>query len=470
MKNIFACSFFLIFILQAYAQKPKWIQYNYRQKNFPKTLFLTGFSSTSAEAYQQGETLKRLETEARNELVQSIQSTIKVQSSVSTSGNNTNNKQYQFKQEYTDNSVVTAESQVIGLKTESYYDKKSKMAYGFTYIKLADLTSFYKTRIANSFNEIAALINESKADLSFKKASSAFPKLEKALSITGQISKQLVLLQALGENMYSASAYQDLGDKQSQIYNTIQLGIDKMLGEINLNIDCKDCIIDLRKSDNYISVKAMDKTNSQPMDNIPVVLLNSADNKLVGSSTTDSAGRAACLVNALNINSSFVSLKAAVDHEILFGIDSSTVIYRAHIKNNRKFTSKSSTARIKGFIVYVSASEKNPALSNTVPILINSFKQILSDMGCTITTKEALAELVVEVTASSRIVSETPNVIIANSDISFSFSNHVAQNQTFSQEYLNVRGFGNTPQNASANAIHNIFNDLSRDVKKNMIK
>ena len=132
-------------VLNIYAQgsSPDWTDYEKRHSIFPENSFLVGFSAEINENGQNiDELLKMLQGFARTHLVESITVTIK---SVATL--NVSNMDEITHQSFKQKSVSYSNIKVLGLKSETYYDKKKKTAYAIAYAKKTDMIKSYQFEI-----------------------------------------------------------------------------------------------------------------------------------------------------------------------------------------------------------------------------------------------------------------------------------------------------------------------------------
>tara|TARA_R110002050_G_scaffold109799_1_gene221391 strand:+ start:120752 stop:122503 length:1752 start_codon:yes stop_codon:yes gene_type:complete len=157
MKGLTLFTLLFCFAVSVSAQSPEWINQDFRSNEYPKSSFLVGYTELTDVNKKEAEAeLKNLIADAKSELIQSVKVQVK---SVSTS------KVSDFNGQVDDyfNQKTTSESslQLIGLQTESYYDKKSKKAYALAYVNKSKMAEYYRSEIGQYISDINAIITQS---------------------------------------------------------------------------------------------------------------------------------------------------------------------------------------------------------------------------------------------------------------------------------------------------------------------
>ncbi|MFT4753764.1 MAG: hypothetical protein ACI9GM_000037 [Salibacteraceae bacterium] len=170
---------FILFGSIAFGQAPNWTKPEFRQSNYPQSQFLTGFIEvTEVNKKYVDEELQQLVDAAKSNLVQSVRVQVKSVSTSDVSDYNGEIEDY-FNQKTTSNS----ELQLIGLQTESYYDKKSKKGFAFAFVNKSKMIEYYRSEIGKNTIDIGhisdrstSLLKEGNLQLAFKKGLEAYNK------------------------------------------------------------------------------------------------------------------------------------------------------------------------------------------------------------------------------------------------------------------------------------------------------
>jgi len=153
-------SIFLVLILTSLqaqlptAQPPNWINYEGRKQNFPDSRYLTGFSSQPIKKTDDPEAVKRsLVDNARTQLVESISVSISSAATLNIENYNTRTQEI-FRQA----STSTSQADLIGMKTDEYYDAKKKVVYAFVYLNKTEFLDALRAWLVSETNSLSKKI------------------------------------------------------------------------------------------------------------------------------------------------------------------------------------------------------------------------------------------------------------------------------------------------------------------------
>lgn len=218
-----------------FSQTPGWIKYENRHAFYPESTYITGFSSEIN--YQNTDVAELLETckgNAKKSLVESVKISIKSITLSGTENINTGNNVATY--EYIKQSSVSYSNiDVAGLKSETYYDKRKKTGYAFTYVKKTDLISYYKQKVTSGLQQLEQRYNFSSEAIAGGQSQKALPKLLECLPHFREIEEGQSILAALG--------IFDENSIQSKSTLALKSKIDKSINELNNSV--KNDISDL---------------------------------------------------------------------------------------------------------------------------------------------------------------------------------------------------------------------------------
>jgi hypothetical protein len=194
MKKLTLFILFLGVLGFANAQEPNWISSDYRSQNYPSNSYLVGFSETSdVNKKYIDEELKQMVDAAKSQLIQSVRVQV---NSVSTS------KVSDFNGEIDDyfNQKTTSQSdlKLVGLQTESYYDKKEKKAYAIAYVSKMKMVEYYRSEIGKNIIDITNIIDQSEQLLESSNLKKAFESGLGAYNKFFDIDESQKVLMAIG--------------------------------------------------------------------------------------------------------------------------------------------------------------------------------------------------------------------------------------------------------------------------------
>lgn len=208
-----------------FAQAPGWIKYENRHAFYPDNTYITGFSSEiNYDDSDVNELLEKCKDNAKKSLVESVKVSIKSITVSGTENLNTGNNAETF--EYIKHSSVSYSNiDVAGLVSETYYDKKKKTAYAFTYVKKTDLISYYKQKIKTGLQQLEQEYNFAYEAANAGQSQKALPKLLECLPRFREIEEGQSILAALGVF--------DEASIQSKNTLSLKAKIDKSINELN---------------------------------------------------------------------------------------------------------------------------------------------------------------------------------------------------------------------------------------------
>ncbi len=259
MKKLTLFILFLGTGMFAQAQEPDWTSSDYRSQNYPSNSYLVGFSETSdVNKKYIDEELKQMVDAAKSQLVQSVRVQVK---SVSTS------KVSDFNGEIDDyfNQKTTSESdlKLVGLKTESFYDKKNKKAYAIAYVSKMKMIEYYRSEIGKNISDISNIITQSAQLLEGGNLQNAFKNGLGAYNKFFEIDESQKVLMAIGATTSLDVRVEEVNELNSD-FHTLMLGIQS---DRRMSIDDLGFIIanGLMKSqgDNHRSIKMTSFTYEQ---------------------------------------------------------------------------------------------------------------------------------------------------------------------------------------------------------------
>jgi hypothetical protein len=231
-KLLFILIIACISILPIKAQKPHWIDFHKRKELFPNSEFFVGYSwgETKNRDKNIDKIIISLKDNAISELSQSIQVTVESNTLSISEENNEIYNDY-FKNRISSYSKVN----VIGLKTETYYDKRKQIAYAIAYSKRDDIISYNKEIITNKIASIEQKINVATQYESNNDIQNALKSYFECLPFFREIEEAQTLSIALNSKSTNIN-YLDI-DKTNELKTKIETEISKLNNSNLLSLD-----------------------------------------------------------------------------------------------------------------------------------------------------------------------------------------------------------------------------------------
>jgi hypothetical protein len=172
------------------AQPPSWHDYTERHNRFPASRYFTGFGQIKVEKNENPEEkLKRAKSDAGSEATQTIETTIQTVTYHQV-GEMDKRIAEEFRQSVSTFSDVT----IQGLRVETFYDKKTRTAEAFAWVKKEDLagTCFKLFKVQKT--QLDAKIKEAKGYQSGGQGTRALETWQDCLPMVRELQKNMVMV------------------------------------------------------------------------------------------------------------------------------------------------------------------------------------------------------------------------------------------------------------------------------------
>jgi hypothetical protein len=214
------------------SQVPGWTKYETRQAFYPEKTFLTGFSSeTNHFDADINELLEKCKNNAKKALVESVQVSIKSMtvSGIVSENFNKNSETYEYIKH---SSVSYSNVDIAGLVMETYYDKKKKTAYAFTYAKKTDVINAYRQKVDSKLQNLEQMFLYAEDAKKEGQNQKAFEKLIECLPVFREVEEAQSILAALGS--FDESSIKS--KKTLELKSKVDKGIDLLNNSVKTNI------------------------------------------------------------------------------------------------------------------------------------------------------------------------------------------------------------------------------------------
>ena len=206
MKKVCVLLFAMICVSTIFGQtQPNWFDLAERERNYPSNVFITGFSTGSVRA---GETKADAETRLRKEAQAYVAEAVRVQVSSETQSHDIRTEVKGTGMETVEriNSVfeaavkTSAAIELTDLKTDSYYDNREGLIYGFAYVNKSDLTAYYKALLTINLQQLESVLNTAKQLEASGEKPKARTQYEEAVPLLVKLEQAQDVLVALDKN------------------------------------------------------------------------------------------------------------------------------------------------------------------------------------------------------------------------------------------------------------------------------
>lgn len=220
MRFLLLC-FLIVFTFELNAQEPAWLSSSSRSSQFPQSQYLQGYAWQSNVKKDVEEVYNRLTAQAKSELIEAIQVEVQASSELQTK-----EIQDEFMSRFSSNTKTTAKANIVGMKVEKYFDKKSKSAYVFAYANKNEIADYYLNEISEAIDILEKSLEESQSFMEQNLAKESMVALLSENKQYKRINESRNFLKALGVRSSSGLKTEALAEvikaRETQV-NTILL-------------------------------------------------------------------------------------------------------------------------------------------------------------------------------------------------------------------------------------------------------
>ena len=216
MKNTAITTFLVAISMTLFGQEtPDWLDENFRNMKFPSHTYLTGFAYRIVEKNITEET-QQVKLDAQADLVKQVRLMLQTKTQTQSLAQSANGK-YEEHERFENQILAEANAEIVGMKTETYFDQKSTLVYAFAYANKYELIGYYKSNLSVNINQIESYVKtaqdleankeKAKARQQLEMAKSLFPKaryVQEMLTVLDYNATSDDLQQAKTEQLYSA--------------------------------------------------------------------------------------------------------------------------------------------------------------------------------------------------------------------------------------------------------------------------
>ncbi len=220
MKRYLLFLFFIAYSVVLFGQenKPRWSEQTNRETFYPSDSFITGFVSNIAKNKDNiPEVTEQAIKDAQKTLLENIRIKISSQTQSTDNSQRINGKE-QLVSTYSSLIQTAAEAEIVGIKTESYYDKSTNTIYAFACVNKYELIGYYKSNLSINIGQIESFAKTAQDLEANGEKPKAKQQLEMAKSLFTKVRYAQDLLTAVDPNI----AIEELKQaKSEQLYNTL---------------------------------------------------------------------------------------------------------------------------------------------------------------------------------------------------------------------------------------------------------
>jgi len=251
MKKFILLSWLALTAGIVFAQgKPDWVNVDSRNMKYPVNVYFTGFAYGEIPPKQtRQETINQLITDAQADLIKKIRLQITAKSQTNIEAVSKGGK-YNENESFISQNTAESNADIVGIKTDSYYDAKEKLVYAFAYADRFELLGFYKSNLSMILNQIENLIKTAKNLEADREKSKARQQLEEAKPLFAKVRYAQEMLTAID----AATSVADLQQtKADALYNQLTQMQAKLSQAVLIYVNSSEDL--LGKKENIVAEK-----------------------------------------------------------------------------------------------------------------------------------------------------------------------------------------------------------------------
>lgn len=424
-----------ILLCQAQAV-PDWMDPDLRAIQFPATHYLTGFSSGNVNPNEDvSRAIERIRNAAQANLLESIRLTMKSQTSSTIISESTNGNYYE--RETFDNSTSkNVSAEIAGMKTDSYYDKKMKIAYAFAYVSREKVINYHNDLLTGNILKMGTLLNTAQNLTAQNDRNAARKQCAMAEDILRKINESQELLKSLkSDNKTSEPSLhqEEVSDLQAR------------LSKLQSDLDPKHETI-------------------ERLQNRLIQRLTQAKSFLVTCQTLiNDNEKAKARQQCENAKQEIFAIRQIQDSLLLVDNTMTTTALRQDETETLYNEVTVLSARLaQAVTVFVDSYED--LFGNVVSIIADKLKSKLAEKGCSFIEKEnSDFKLIIE--AETRESSTSGNLVFCFADVSFELYDTNKQITLFSDN-ISEKGGSSSKEKAARKAMENSVEKIINSISK----
>ena len=201
IKNV-VCILCLSYVFALYGQDvPDWMDADIRAMQYPSSKFLIGYASGNLHVNEDvGRATERIRITAQNNLLENVRINMKSNTMSIFSTENING-QYNEYEKFMNQTSKNSAAEIVGMKTKSYFDKKTKNIHVFVYANRDEVFDYHKKLLQFNLSQAEGLLVSAREMSAQNDKTLARIKCSETLALFEEIDESQTLLIAINGNV-----------------------------------------------------------------------------------------------------------------------------------------------------------------------------------------------------------------------------------------------------------------------------
>jgi len=414
---------------------PDWLDADMRAVLYPSDKYLVGYASGDPKGNEPiDRTTERIKNVAQSYLLESIRMNMESNTKTLLSSENING-QYSETEAFINQTSKSSVAEIVGMKTEAYFDKKEKTVYALAYVKRDEAVAYHKALLLSNISQAEGLLTTAQRLYSQNDRSIARDQVAMALSLFDKIGESQSLLIALDSKATEDFLQQG---KSKSLY--------KSLLQLQSQLDPKYEIIENLQSD-----LAQKLLRAESLLQTSLNLVNDGE-KAKARQQCELAKNMLPVIRA--IQDSMQQADPSVSTEVL----EQNRTEKLHNDINLL-----SAQLMQAVMVYIESQED--VFGKQENIIANKLKSQMAVNGCSFAEDISNADFKLTLTAETREGSDMNNLVFCYADINYELYDTHKQKTVFSDN-ISEKGGSSTKDKAARKAMENSVNKIMESILK----
>jgi len=412
--------------------RPDWIDEEIRAMQYPSEKYLVGFASGNLVGTENiAQATERIKNAAQGNLLESV----KVNMSSSTRSQiiaENSNGQYYENESFVNQTAKNSAAEIVGMKTESYFDKKDKQVYVLAYASRSEVIEYHKKLLDFNLSQIDGLLSAARKLSDAKDNTTARSKCSEALSLFDKVDESQNMLIAVGSHGTT-----DMQHERTKI-------LLKSCLELQARLDPKFEILENLK--NELSQKLM-QTES---------LVKTCKDLVANGEKPKAKQQCESAKTLLNDIRRIQQSMRETDPSVTITMTEQNRTEK--LDNEVKLLSAQLTQAVMVYVV-----DEEDLFGKKVNVIAGKLKSQMAVNGCSFTDDEERADFKLTIKSEIREGSESNGLVFCFADVSIDFFDSHKQKSVYSDD-LSEKGGSTTKEKAARKAMENVANQIMKSI------
>ena len=435
IKNV-VCILCLSYVFALYGQDvPDWMDADIRAMQYPSSKFLIGYASGNLHVNEDvGRATERIRITAQNNLLENVRINMKSNTMSIFSTENING-QYNEYEKFMNQTSKNSAAEIVGMKTKSYFDKKTKNIHVFVYANRDEVFDYHKKLLQFNLSQAEGLLVSAREMSAQNDKTLARIKCSETLALFEEIDESQTLLIAINGNVSENDIQQE---RTKRLYNSTL----KLQSQLNPKYEVLDNLKN-NLSQKFVRIESIMQTSNN--------LMNDGEK---------AKARYQCelaqtiMTDIRRIQDSMLITEPTISIEML---------EQQRFEKLQNEITLLSAQLAQALMVYFESSED--LFGKQESVITNKLKSKLAINGCSFTNDSSKADFILTIEAETRESSTVNNLVFCYADVNLELYDTHKQKSVYSNN-ISEKGGSTTKEKAARKAMEKAADVIMDNIVK----